>query len=101
MKKAIVNYETNLKKIVLTVLKDEPAKVILFGSRARGDHNACSDIDIGILFQNKNADKKKFILLKDKLENINIPYKIDLVDMDTVPNTMKKIILKDGKIWKN
>ncbi|HHE65270.1 MAG TPA: nucleotidyltransferase domain-containing protein, partial [Bacteroidetes bacterium] len=68
----------NIKTFVLEVFKDEDVKIILFGSRARGDFHRCSDIDIGIVPKNK-YDKRKLILLRENLEEMNMPYKVDVV----------------------
>ncbi len=38
-----------LKSVVLDTLRGEDVMIILFGSRARGDFDRRSDIDIGII----------------------------------------------------
>ena len=96
-------FKTILEQVKKTVLKffdDEDVIIFLFGSSARGDSHIYSDIDIGILPRN-GYNKKKFILLKEHLENMNIPYSIDLVDISKVSDTFKKNVLKEGKIWKS
>ena len=90
----------NIKTFVLEVFKDEDVKIILFGSRARGDFHRCSDIDIGIVPKNK-YDKRKLILLRENLEEMNMPYKVDVVDISKVSKTFKDKALKEGEIWKN
>ncbi len=90
----------NIKTFVLEVFKDEDVKIILFGSRARGDFHRCSDIDIGIVPKNK-YDKRKLILLRENLEEMNMPYKVDVVDISKVSKTFKDKALKQGEIWKN
>jgi predicted nucleotidyltransferase len=70
----------DLKSLVFETLKEENVTVILFGSRARGDFSRVSDIDIGIL-PGKNFDRKKLVLLKERIENFNIPYTVDIVDL--------------------
>jgi predicted nucleotidyltransferase len=89
-----------VKSSVLEFLKDENITIILFGSRARGNFNRFSDIDIGII-PNDKLDNKKITLLKDSLENMNIPYTIDIVDLSKVSNTFKQKALKEKVIWKN
>ena len=88
-----------LKKIILHDIKNIHVEIILFGSRARGDYNKTSDIDIAFNFK-KEQDKKKLTILRDKVEDLNIPYKIDLVDMGKVSQQMQELIYKDGIIWK-
>jgi predicted nucleotidyltransferase len=96
-------YKTSLdriKKVVLESLIDEDVMIILFGSAARGDAHRFSDIDIGILPKN-NYNKKKLILLKEQLDNMNIPYTIDLVDISKVSVGFREKVLTEGIIWKN
>ncbi len=89
-----------LKSVVLDTLKGEDIMIILFGSRARGDFDRRSDIDIGIM-PRKKYDQKKLILLKEKIENMNIPYKIDIVNISKVSDVFREKVLKEGKIWKS
>lgn len=56
-----------IKALILETFRNDDVKIILFGSRARGDFNRCSDIDIGIMPKNR-CDRMKLIELKDKLE---------------------------------
>jgi predicted nucleotidyltransferase len=49
----------DLKSLIFEALKGENITVILFGSRARGDFNRVSDIDIGIL-PGENFDRKNW-----------------------------------------
>ncbi len=74
--------------------------IILFGSRARGNFDRRSDIDIGILPKNE-YDHKKLILLKEKLEDMNIPYGVDVVDISKVSKVFRDKALKEGVIWKS
>ncbi len=89
-----------VKKAVLDTFEGEKIQIILFGSRARGDFNRHSDIDIGILPKNE-YNKKKLIILKEKLENMNIPYKVEIVDISKVSRVFREKALKEGKVWKN
>ena len=83
---------------LLTVLF--PAAVIyLFGSRARGDHTDRSDIDIAIDLGRK-MEIREIAKARGVLEGLNLPWKIDVVDMYSISATMKEFILKEGIIWK-
>src|SRR3989304_8667839 len=88
-----------IKSMILETFKDDDIRIMLFGSRARGDYNRRSDSDIGIL-PRKKYNYKKLIFLKEKLENINIPYKVDIVDISKVSEIFRKKALKEGEIWK-
>lgn len=84
---------------LLTVLF--PTSVIyLFGSRARGNHTERSDIDIAIDLGRKMAIKE-IAKARGVLEGLNLPQKIDIIDMHSISTTMKEFILKEGIKWKN
>ena len=89
----------NLKSLVIELFKEENVILIFFGSRARGDHSRVSDIDIGI--PDKSLDRKKLILLKEKIDNLNFPYTVDVVDLSKVSEAFRETVLRDGIIWKN
>ncbi len=89
-----------IKSIILETFKDDDIMIMLFGSRARRDFDRRSDIDIGIL-PGKRYDSKKLIFLKEKFENMNIPYNVDIVDISKVSEIFRKKALKEGEIWKN
>jgi uncharacterized protein len=89
-----------LKSLILEILKEENATVILFGSRARGDFNRVSDIDIGIL-PGENFDRRKLVILKDRIEDLNIPYTVDIVDLSRVSEDFKEKALREGVVWKH
>ena len=73
----------DLKSLIIEFFKEENVIVILFGSRARGDYSRVSDIDIGILPKNR-LERKKLVLLKEKIDNLNFPYTVDVVDLSKV-----------------
>ena len=104
MKAKITVYENSLellKGIVKDVFKGEDATVILFGSRARGDYLETSDVDIGIL-PGKEVNKSKIALFRERLENSNIPYKMDVVDLSRASKEFTQKVLKEGVvIWKS
>ena len=70
--------------------------IYLFGSRAREDNSIYSDIDIAIESQ-KNLSKK-LSLIRFELEESQIPYKIDLIELSKTPY-LKDIIKKEGIKW--
>jgi hypothetical protein len=73
-------------------------KAYLFGSSVREDYKKFSDIDIAL----ENADSKAITLLKYKLEDLNIPYKVEIIDLSKASKKFKKEIFKNGVlIWKN
>ena len=79
---APIQYLQKIKDGVLMFLKDENVRIFLFGSRARGDCVSTSDVDIGII-PGKEFDKVKLTLLHEYIEELNIPYKIDIIDLSS------------------
>jgi predicted nucleotidyltransferase len=57
-------------------------KVIVFGSRAKGNYKEGSDIDLAVKGRNINLDD--ILSLSRKLDELNLPYKIDLMDYSTI-----------------
>lgn len=57
------------------------ADVYLFGSRSRGDYTYRSDIDLA--FENL-PENLKLGDLDEGIDNLNIPYTVDLVNLDHV-----------------
>ena len=92
--------QADKKKIIgiLTVLFPE-AKIYLFGSRARGTASAFSDIDIA-LDTKTIIDRLRMSEAIAMLNESNIPYKIDVVDVYEVPEAMRSQIYKEGILWK-
>lgn len=93
-------YLLELKDLILSELKNEKVKVFIFGSRARRDNYIASDVDIGYIPSN-NFDTKKIALLKEKIDNSNIPYKVEIVNFDHVSEDFKNEALKNIEIWKD
>lgn len=76
------------------------AKVILFGSRARGTNSPGSDIDLALDI-GEPIQLSEMARIRRTLENLPIALDIDVVDMHNIPIELKEIILKEGVIWKN
>ncbi|MFH1847040.1 MAG: nucleotidyltransferase domain-containing protein [Candidatus Omnitrophota bacterium] len=90
----------DIKDFVLDFFKKDDIKIFLFGSRARGDANLYSDIDIGII-PGKNFDRSKITMLRGKIEDLNIPNKIEIVNFSEVSAEFKQEALKGAVIWKD
>ena len=85
-----------IKNLLSTIALN--GSVYLFGSSVKESYNNTSDIDIAVL----SDDKKKVILLKSEIEELNIPYKVDLIDLKEAGEKIREEILKDGVlIWKS
>ncbi len=88
--------ETGIKEIVLEEIRNYAKqfnikKVILFGSRARGDYKAKSDIDLAVSGENISA----FSIMVD--ENTSTLLKFDIVNLDSsVQQELLQSIAEDG-----
>ena len=80
--------QAKLEKLKKAISIIDPLKIILFGSHARGDANADSDIDL-LVITDKDADTARTEIYK-KLEKINIYPDLVIVDLDDF-NTMSNI----------
>jgi len=70
-------------------------KLYIFGSRAKNLNNSASDIDLAV--QSEFLTEEKFNRVKHKIREIRTLYSIDLVNLDSVDEDFRKIILKDAK----
>ena len=89
-----------LRSEILEILKNTPVSVFLFGSRARDENTTAADIDIGLSSQ-QPLDFRLKAKLVDRIENLNIPFKVDLVDFAEVSESFKQEALKKIIIWKD
>lgn len=83
---------------LLTVLFPE-SKIYLFGSRARGDYTERSDIDIAIDLGRK-MEIREIAKARGVLDGLNLPHRIDVVDIHLISTAMKTFILNEGVVWK-
>ncbi len=99
-KQSLDPFIRKLREVILNFLKDEDVKVVLFGSRARGDFINVSDVDIGIIV-GKGFDRRKLTLLRECIEELNVPFKVEIVDFSTVSEEFKQMALKEAVVWKD
>jgi len=85
--------------LVGIILKHLPyVKIILYGSRARGDWKEGSDIDIALQAETK-IDPLILATIMADIEESTLPINFDIVDFNAVSEDMRKEILKYGIIW--
>ena len=84
-----------IKQISIIADKYDIQKIILFGSRARGDNSYTSDIDLAV-YTNDSKAKTFFIL---DLEEINTLLKFDVVIVNNnISKNLLRQIKKDGVV---
>lgn len=72
------------------------ATIYLFGSRARGDHDETSDIDLAI-DTGKRTDRHEIYKAKNVLDALYIPQTIDVIDFHAIPEDLQQTIREEGK----
>ena len=85
--------EQVIKEIILLAEKYGIAKVLLFGSRARGDYHRASDIDLAVY----GGDVTGFALDVEEYTSTLLTY--DVIDMGkTLQAELFESIKKEGKV---
>ncbi len=85
--------ERTEREIIALAIKNNLEKVILFGSRARGDNTEKSDIDLAV--KGTNIDSFYW----DIKENLNSLLICDIIDLDSgISDDLNREIKKDGVI---
>ena len=93
-------YLTIIKEICNGVFQKSGIRIILFGSRSRGNARDASDIDLAVV--SDSPVRKEISILREQLEESVLPYSIDIVEFSDVTKTFQKKIEQEGiLIWKN
>ena len=93
-------YLSVLRKEIVSFLEGEDVSVFLFGSRARGDARPGSDVDIAVVPHGR-FDRSKLLFLREVVEELNVPYNVDVVDFSDVSEEFKQEALKGAQVWKD
>ena len=91
--------KTQQRDAILGVLNQHPKieRAVLFGSRAMGTFTPTSDIDIALYGDLTLRDQAR---IADELEQLSIPYTVDLVRMKTVTSPELLAHIKEhGRDW--
>lgn len=87
MLKLGVNKMYGLRQEIIEKIKNiatrNSVKIIIFGSRARGNYKPTSDIDLAVIENITEEQKYKII---DEIDQIDSEYKIDLVFAQNIKN---------------
>ena len=87
MLKLGVNKMYGLRQEIIEKIKNiatrNNVKIIIFGSRARGNYKPTSDIDLAVIENITEEQKYKII---DEIDQIDSEYKIDLVFAQNIKN---------------
>lgn len=73
-----------------------PKKIILFGSRAKGNNYKNADFDFAVDKKRVSANEQREIM--EEIEEVAGLYKVDVVYLSSVDREFKNIVLKTGKV---
>ena len=79
-----VNDRTKDQLIRIFEEYEQVKEVVLYGSRAKGTHNARSDIDLAI--RNSPIDRHTLGKIKLQIDNSDVPYIVDLQVVEKIKN---------------
>lgn len=85
-------------RIVSSILEKNltrPSVVWVFGSRARGNTKTYSDLDLAIDLDGKQISMAIMAALSADFEESDLPYKVDIVDWNSIDNSFKAAIERE------
>lgn len=85
-----------LKDIIKRTLGDRLVKMVLFGSRARGDYDEESDIDVAIIIEGLSREEKHNIL--DKVAEVELEYLLPLSVLIFSEDDFEKLKSRERRI---
>lgn len=80
----------------ILVKKLNPSRILLFGSRIKGNNGKHADFDIAVDSGTPTVSLQRSI--NEEVESIAGLYKVDVVYLKSVDKKFKDIILKTGKV---
>ena len=92
-------YVLEVKEFTRKFWQNQPVRIYLFGSWARGEAKRSSDVDIAI----ESKDDMSFLIgeFREALENSCIIYNVDEVDMNFAAESLCKKIMEEWIVWKD
>jgi len=87
------------RQIVFTLVAGRDITVYLYGSRASGKARSFSDIDIALDAGGDAIDDGLLAEIREQLEESNIPYTVDVVDLARTSQTFRDKIRREGIRW--
>lgn len=73
------------------------SKIGFFGSRVKGTPSKFSDVDLVILGKTK-IPGHMLELVREKMEKSSLPYKVDVVDLNSVSKDFQKNVINEV-VW--
>ncbi len=79
----------------MTKYLDATTRIFIFGSSII--QSEFHDIDVGII--DGNTGKNMLYKIQEELENSTIPYKVDIIDFNTVDTKFREKVLREKILW--
>ncbi len=95
-----IELKPEYRRRIIEILASNPRveRVVLFGSRARGDARPASDVDLALY--GKDLTLADLAALQAELEETDIPQRIDLVLAEAIDNpSLRDRIETEGVEW--
>ena len=86
------------RQIILRGLTNYRAEVYLYGSAARGQGRRTSDIDVAV-WPLEPLPRGTLAAIRQEVEESNIPYPVELVNLQDADEVFRKRVLQEGVLW--
>ncbi len=83
-------------KIIKDILNRYSFAFYAFGSRVKGDHKNLSDLD---LYFTENIPSSLLSAIKEDFEESDLPFKVDIIDYNSMDEEFRKRIRPDSIIF--
>ena len=97
--------QSEIRKMVERIVREfRPAKVILFGSHARGEAGPDSDVDLLVVMDCKGSKREKRLAIRLALHKFPIPKDIIVTTPEEfawrkeIPGTIERPAEREGKV---
>lgn len=87
-----------VREIVLEALRGRAVRVYVFGSSVTGPIHRASDIDVAVEAR-EPLPPGLLGELRDQLEESDIPYEVDVVDLGAVSPGFRERVQREGVVW--
>ena len=86
------------QRIVMDILSEYPYHFYVFGSRAKGTAKPFSDLDLAV---KENLLERDKVRIKAAFEESDLPFTVDLIELNKIEASFKKHILTDFILLSN
>lgn len=92
----------NLDQEILRAIRDLPgiAVLVVFGSRARGNHRPDSDLDVAVLPDTQDSRARRYLQgdLAAALAHLSPEGRVDVILIDEAPETLRQAVMETGRV---